>query len=77
MELLSADTEGIIPWVNSAVEIIVVLQPVVILRHAYGEVGGVCEEAVALGGVKVGTEHTQDRDTGIPAHTHTHTHRHI
>ena len=54
--ILSADTKGIIPGVHSGVEIIIILQPVVVLRHPHGEGVGLAEETVTQGGGQVGTE---------------------
>ena len=54
--ILSADTKRIVPGVHSGVEIIVVLQPVIVLRDAHREGVGLTEEAVAQGGAQVGAE---------------------
>ena len=57
---LSADTQRIVPGVHSGVEIVVVLQPVVVLRHPHGEGVGLAEETVAQGGAQVGAEDTEE-----------------
>ena len=58
--ILSADTKRIVPGVHSGVEIIIILQPVVVLRDPHGEGVGLTEETVAQGGGQVGTEHAQE-----------------
>ena len=64
VSVLSADTQRIVPGVHSGVEIIVVLQPVVVLRHPHGEGVGLAEETVAQGGAQVGAEDTQEDQRG-------------
>ena len=53
---LSADTQRIVAGVHSGVEIIIILQPVVVLRDPHGEGVGLAEETVAQGGAQVGAE---------------------
>ena len=58
--ILSADTKRIVPGVHSGVEIIIILQPVVVLRHPHGEGVGLTEETVAQRGGQVGTEDAEE-----------------
>ena len=56
---LSVDAERI-TVAGSCVEVVIVLQPVVLVRHADTPEAALAQEAVALGGLQVGAEHAEE-----------------
>ena len=71
-DLLSVDVERIAGG-SSCVQIIIVLQPVIVLRDSNTpEAAALVQEAVALAGLEVGAEDTEEHQRGQELHQQEH-----